>query len=167
MSLVLRAWFTQVVDLVASSYFRACGLLAAACLVMAGCGEVLPPDFQVSEGLHPVSGEVKFRGEIAPEASLRLHPVVAASSGSVVSAVADSEGKFQVFTFQPEGKLLGAPAGTYKVTVSWLGVTEGLTQEKRDELKELVAMKYQKLQTTPLTIEVVAGENQAGVIAID
>lgn len=147
--------------------FRSCSFLAVACILIAGCGEPLPPDFEVAEGLHPVAGEVKVRGEIAPEASLRLHPATGPASGPAITAVSDAEGKFQVFTYQPEGKKLGAPAGQYKVTLSWRGVTEGLTQEKLDELKELVPVKFQKPQTTPLTIEVVAGENQVGVIAVD
>jgi hypothetical protein len=147
--------------------FRGCSFLAVACILLVGCGEPLRPDFEVAEGLHPVTGEVRFRDEIAPEATLRLHPSGGASGGPAITAVADAEGKFQVFTFQPEGKMLGAPAGQYKVTVSWVGVTQGFTQEKLDSLKELVAAKYQKPQTTPLTIEVVAGENQVGVIAVD
>jgi len=147
--------------------FRGYTFFTVACILIAGCGEPLPPDFEVAEGLYPVSGEVKVRGEIAPEASLRLHPATGAASGPAITAVSDVEGKFQVFTYQPEGKKLGAPAGQYKVTLSWRGVTEGLTQEKLDELKELVPVKFQKPQTTPLTIEVVAGENQVGVIAVD
>lgn len=144
-----------------------CSFLAMACILIAGCGEPLPPEFEVAEGFHPVSGEVKFRGEIAPEASLRLHPAAGAASGPAIMAVTDAEGKFQVFTYAPEGKKLGAPTGQYKVTVSWQGVTQGLTQEKLDALKELMPVKYQKPQTTPVTIEVVAGENQVGVIAVD
>jgi len=149
------------------AFLRVLGFFAAVCLLMVGCGDPLPPDFQVAEGLYPVAGELRFRGEIAPEATLRLHPVAAGSSGPVVTAVADSEGKFQVFTFRSEGKLLGATAGQYKVTVSWQGITEGLTQDKRDQLKELVPVKYLKPQTTPLMIEVVSGDNQIGVLAVD
>lgn len=168
MSPVSNKLFRQIVDLIgAIPCSRCCGLLALACLLTSGCGEPLRPDFEVVEGLHPVTGELRFRDEIAPEATLRLHPIGGASAGPAITAVADAEGKFQVFTFQPEGKMLGAPAGQYKVTVSWLGVTQDLTEDERDELNELVAVKYQKPQTTPLTIEVAAGENQVGVIAVD
>lgn len=168
MSPVSNTLFSPIVDLiVAIPCSRSCSLLAMACLLITGCGEPLPPDFEVAEGFHPITGEVRFRDEIAPEASLRLHPIDGASAGPAITAVADAEGKFQVFTIQPEGKMLGAPAGQYKVTVSWVGVTQGFTQEKLDSLKELVAVKYQKPQTTPLTIEVVAGENEVGVIAVD
>lgn len=168
MSSVCKVSISQVVDLVATiPCSHGCSLLAMTCLLMAGCGEPLPPDFVVAEGLYPVAGEIRFRDKIAPEATLRLHSAAGPGAGPVISAVADAEGKFQVFTFQPDGKVLGAPAGQYKATVSWVGVTEGLTEEKRDELKELVAVKYHKPQTTPLKIEVVAGENQVGVIAVD
>lgn len=142
-------------------------LLALTLLLIAGCSEPLPSDFEVIEGQYPVTGEVRFRGEIAPEATLRFHPVATANAGPTVTAVADSEGKFQVFTFGTDGKTLGAPIGQYKVTVSWQGVTQGLTEEKQEELKELVARKYHTPQTTPLTVEVVAGENQLDAIAVD
>lgn len=142
-------------------------LLAMSCLLTVGCGEPLPPDFAVADDLFPVTGEVKFKGEIAPEATLQFHPVGGPQAGPAVTAVADSDGKFQVFTFRPEGKMLGAPAGQYKVTASWLGATAGLTQEKIDELKELVPPKFHRPQTTPLMIEVKSGENQVGVLAID
>jgi len=137
------------------------------CLLVVGCGEPLPPDFAVADDLFPVTGEVKFKGEFAPEATLQFHPVGGLPTAPAVTAVADTEGKFQVFTFRPEGKMLGAPVGQYKVTASWLGATVGLTQEKIDELKERVPAKYQKPQTTPLMIEVASGENQVGVMAID
>ncbi len=168
MSPVSNTLLSPIVDLIGViRCSRSWRLFAVACLLTSGCGEPLRPDFEVVEGLHPVTGEIRFRDEVAPEATLRLHPIGGASAGPAITAVADAEGKFQVFTFQPEGKMLGAPAGQYKVTVSWVGVTQGFTQEKLDALKELVAVKYQKPQTTPLTIEVVAGENEVGVIAVD
>lgn len=168
MSLVSNTLFRPIVDLIGViPCSRYCSLLALACLLITGCAEPLPPDFEIAEGFHPITGEVRFRDEIAPEASLQLHPIDGASAGTAITAVADAQGKFQVFTIKPEGKMLGAPAGEYKVTVSWVGATEGFTQEKLDALKELVAVKYQKPQTTPLKIEVVAGENQVGVIAVD
>jgi hypothetical protein len=142
-------------------------LLALGCLCIAGCGEPLPPDFAVADDLFPVTGEVKFKGEIAPEATLQLHPIAGPPGSPAVTAVVNADGKFQVFTFRPEGKMLGAPAGQYKVTASWLGSTAGLTQEKIEELKELVPPKFHRPQTTPLTIEVKSEANEVGVLAID
>ena len=132
-----------------------------------GCGEPGMPDYEVYDDLHPVMGELRFQGEPIPEASIRLHPMPLGTKGPAVSAVADEEGAFQVYTFRPEGKGLGAPAGDYRATISWFGPTAGLTEEQRDALKELLPAKYGQPQSSPVNIQVSAGENQVGTIDLD
>jgi hypothetical protein len=136
-------------------------------LLFAGCGEPLKADFTVFDDLHPVKGELRFKGEPVPEASIRLHPMPLGSDGPIVSAVVDSEGTFEVYTFRPEGKGLGAPAGEYRATVSWFGPTVGLREEQKDELKELLPAKYGRPQTSPVNIQVTVGENEVGTISLD
>ncbi|TVP96393.1 MAG: hypothetical protein EA381_17300 [Planctomycetaceae bacterium] len=135
--------------------------------LFAGCGEPGRANFEIFEGLHPVKGELRFKGEPIPEASLRLHPMPLGSDGPIVSAVVDSDGTFEVYTFRPEGKGLGAPAGEYRATVSWFGPTAGMTEDQRDELKELLPAKYGRAQTSPVNIQVAVGENEVGTISLD
>lgn len=136
-------------------------------VLVAGCGEPLKADFEVFDDLHPVTGKVRFKGEPIPEASIRLHPMPLGSGGPVISAVVDQEGAFQVYTFRPEGKGLGAPAGEYRATISWFGPTAGLREEQKDELKELLPAKYGRPQTSPVIIQVAAGENEVSTISLD
>jgi hypothetical protein len=151
----------------ARTVFRFVAVLALA--VTAGCGPSLPPDYTEFEDLHPVTGQVLFRGQPIPDATIRLHPVTPASAGSpaaVMSSVVNEDGGFEVFTFRAEGKGKGAPVGEYLLTVSWSGPRQGLTNEQQDQLTEKLPAKYTRPQTSQLSLKVMPGENRVDAISI-
>lgn len=79
------------------------GLLAVA----AGCGDGKPR-------LYPVTGSVTVKGRPADGAVVRLYP--AAGGPHMPAGVVQADGSFKLTTFLPDD---GAPAGDYKVTVTW------------------------------------------------
>ena len=137
--------------------------------IFSGCDSSGPSDWTQFEDLHPVQGKVLFRGEPIPDATIRFHPhgQASGSNEAATSAVVDEEGNFEVFTFRREGKGRGAAEGQYRVTVSWSGPLQGLTKDQEDELKERLPVKYTKPQTTPIEVDVVAGENRIDVMSIE
>jgi hypothetical protein len=80
--------------------------LAAA---FSGCGE--------SNGLYPVSGQVKYKGEPATGVTLYFHPEGGKPSGlPVPMAVTEQDGTFVVRSGDL-GK--GAPPGSYHILLEW------------------------------------------------
>ena len=99
-----RQWYMWVV------------LVTVACL---GCGG--EPKGGTRLDVFPVSGEIFFDGEPAKDAMVLLHPetpheVPEGSRPISSTAQVDENGKFVVSTYSSED---GAPAGKYKVTVTW------------------------------------------------
>jgi hypothetical protein len=86
------------------------GLVATTLAVaISGCGE--------SNGLHPVYGQVKYKGEPAAGATVSFYPRSAATpQGQVPRAEVESDGSFRL----DSGDLgSGAPPGQYAVLVEW------------------------------------------------
>lgn len=65
---------------------------------------------------YPVKGTVKYKGEPVTDAAVTFFP----SQGRPAAGMTDSQGTFQLSTFSSKD---GAPAGTYKVSV-----TESVTE---------------------------------------
>lgn len=145
-------------------------LLAAIALAgQVGCGQVAAVDLVAFEDLNPVTGQVQFKGEPIPEGSVRLYPVDALGTGTpthVASGVVDEQGNFEIYTYRPEGRGQGAPAGEYRLTFSWSGRISEMTQEKQDELKELLPQKYTRPQTSDVNVTVVSGPNTIELITL-
>lgn len=138
---------------------------------LAGCGgRVHVEPLTEYEDLHPVSGQITFNGEPIQDATIQLHPVTPKTDGSLVhapSAVVREDGTFEVFTFRPDGRGRGVPLGEYRISVSWRGSLQGLSESSIDELDERLPAKYTKPQTSGLTVTVTDGENSIPPIALN
>lgn len=142
--------------------------LLAACLAGCGGGSNGPQ-------LHPVTGTVTFQG--APVGSARI-TFIPEKSGGIATAMSDSSGKFIMKT----GGEAGVAAGSCKVTVALSDAGakggDGLAIDMKPEDMQKLAMegkltnalqnaakgsllpaKYNKIDSTPLTVEVKAGNN--------
>lgn len=145
------------------------GVFSLMLMMAIGCGAPPIEDYLVFDDLVPVKGQVLFKGKPIQDASIRLHPAGQSTAGRAparVAAVSDAEGRFEVFTFRPEGKGQGAPIGGYRMTVSWVGPTAGLPQEKLDSLKELIPAKYINPRTSPIEIQIAAGQGEIPAVSI-
>lgn len=145
------------------------GIFASMLMMAIGCGAPAIEDYQVFDDLVPVKGQVLYKGKPIQDASIRLYPAGKSTADGVparVAAVSDVEGRFELFTFRPEGKGQGAPIGDYRVTVSWVGPTAGLPQEKLDSLKELIPAKYINPRTSPIEVQIAAGQSEIPAVSI-
>ncbi|MBX7165786.1 MAG: hypothetical protein K1X74_05505 [Pirellulales bacterium] len=117
--------------------------------------------------LYPVRGNVTYRGRPTPGAVIYFHPVDN-SPYPRPHAELDAEGGFQLSTFRLHD---GAPAGTYRVTVSWKvlpeGASEYLNAEDRDEGDEQLPKRYLHAGSTPWEITVQPGTNDLGNLEIE
>jgi hypothetical protein len=114
-------------------------LLAVLVLTIAlGCGAAEPP-------LHPVRGQVAYRGKLIPKAELTFHPQFQGPGWMPVAIVAD-DGSFAASTKRPGD---GALAGLYKVTIVWRP-----TANEDGDGPNRLPVRYARAQTTPLTVEV-------------
>ena len=68
----------------------------------------------------------------------------------------DENGQFTVSTY---GMNDGAPAGEYRVSVSWKGPLRGVSPDQRDALPELLPARYGDPATSGIRVRVVPGNN--------
>jgi len=138
----------------------------------AGCGEKMPDGLPK---LHPTLIEVTADGEKLSGASVSLYPV---AGGETAGASTDAKGVAKINT---RGKYDGAPAGKYKVCVSWAVTIDGPTSKKpvptdpaelekyktrviyERTSKPALVKEYRDQNTTPLEVEVVEGKNNFSV----
>jgi hypothetical protein len=110
--------------------------------------------------VYPVQGKVTFNGQPIAGAFLMFHPIDKLPQGSstmLPRARTGEDGSFGVSTYAVTD---GAPAGRYRVTVSWKGTDEAsFSQEQRDELPERLPTIYQTKRTTRLWAEVKEEDN--------
>ena len=107
----------------------------------------------------PVEGKLLIDGEPAKDATVFFHPtflIPRASSQLIPHATVDEDGSFHLTTYEAND---GAPAGKYRVTVSWKGPLDGIPGEAEDRLPERLPKKYQNSRMTDLKVEVVEGSN--------
>jgi hypothetical protein len=112
---------------------------------------------------HPVHGQVLVRGEPAAGAFVTFHPQATQGESSflVPRAVTDDGGWFSPTTYVAGD---GAPAGRFRVTVSWrkapaTGDSEEMHPDEASRSRELVSPRFTQLETTPLVVTIVAGDN--------
>jgi hypothetical protein len=120
--------------------------VAAACLVLAGCGD----DSSLEK--HPVSGTVTFQGQPVQEGNVNFRNEQYGGGG-----VIDATGAFTV-----EG---GLPAGTYLVYVTppdiQIPPTFGKDGTPSPQAKEYpnIPQKYRLPATSELSIDIKSGDN--------
>lgn len=133
-------------------------------LALAGCGgskKIVEPVVDYDD-LHPVTGQVTFKGEPIPDGTVKFHTPKSLDDPRPSygpSAIVKADGTFEVYTYREEGKGIGAPAGDYLITVHWVGPTEGLSESSIDELEERIPVKYRNPRTSGLKVTVNAGSN--------
>lgn len=134
-----------------------CSIAGAVLLLISlslGCSE----EKSNSVPVHPVAGQVTLNGRPAPNAVVVFHPKETAVEFPSPSAVADSNGNFQLSTYKPTD---GAPAGEYVVTVEM----RSFVLKDGDYIAgpNQVNAKYGKPSTSNLKIRVAEGTNQIPV----
>lgn len=133
--------------------FIACVL---AVLAVCGCGGT---DYDSV----PVSGTVTYKGSPVEGATVAFH---GGSASVPATGVTDASGKFKLSSYDPND---GAPAGSYKVTVTKKKIEGGASGKMSMEeaakagpatAKEtdLLPAKYANLEMTPLTATVEKGK---------
>lgn len=117
--------------------------------ILPGCGQ--PPDDMPQAELHPFSGIVNVGGNPAKGAMLTLHPSGDSKLGMVTPhGVADENGLFILTTYTNAD---GAPAGKYKVTVSWADVINPGASEP-EHGPEKLPRRYQNKDTSGLEVNI-------------
>lgn len=135
---------------------RLAGLLMLPLLAIAfGCGE--QEDVSPPVPVFAVHGKVTVDGQPATGAMVYFHPLEL-SEWPRPHAMVETDGSFRLSTFREAD---GAPQGKYSVTLSWKVDAEHkpLVGEDRDDGAEMIPEEYLKVTTTPLNVEVVAGDN--------
>jgi hypothetical protein len=128
---------------------RAAGLLVLlTALSCCACGDGRPP-------VYPVTGQVLANGRPAKGATITFHPVNDTPERYRPTGRVDEQGNFRLTTFA-EGD--GAPAGEYRVTVSWYLATRQSPTEDPVPVNYLPE-KYGKPEASGLRATVSAGAN--------
>lgn len=139
-------------------------MVLALCSVVVGCGSEISPE---QRAVYPAVGAISFRGKPIPDATVRLHPVAPPSDGKPVfisRGKVDENGVFSVSTYAHQD---GAPAGEYRVSVSWQGPLKGLSEDEEDRLKERLPRKYTSPESSGLTVVVSEDTNVLPEIVIN
>lgn len=123
-----------------------------------GCGRGTDPALANRPKTFPVSGAVSYKGK--PFEGAQINFVPAASGSPAAYAVSQADGKFTLSTF---GSGDGAPAGTYKVTVTRKTVETILNPKdpsappQGSKEVSLLPDKYGKVSTTPIEVTISEG----------
>ncbi|MDG3004854.1 hypothetical protein [Paludisphaera mucosa] len=123
----------------------ACAL--AACLAFAGCRE----DWQADT--YPASGRVSINGEAPAGAIVQLHPTGGGGGDARRSrpwGLVGDDGSFVLSTYDGEP---GAPAGDYKLTLTWP------PDASRPSLVDRLRSKYSSPDRSPWNVTIKQGEN--------
>lgn len=125
---------------------------ALGALSLSGCGRAAKP----WETVFKAEGQVQFRGQPAPGATLILYPQDASVPAQVrPTATADAAGKFTLSTYSQAD---GAPAGEYRVAVVWHPLVNDGGGPVRGPNK--LPAKYSQPDTSGLTVTIDPTENQ-------
>jgi hypothetical protein len=143
-----------------SGYRRRRAVLAAIALFAAtaftGCGKKSAPAIKGAKlPVFPVKGKLMMDGKPMGFATIMFNPVTKFPQGAAQlqpRAIADENGDFTVSTY---GSGDGAPAGDYKITISWKGEEAMDTPDSgRGELEEKVPGAYQSARTSKIRVKV-------------
>lgn len=135
------------------------GVLLAVAVSLCGCGRAKKP----WEFVHPVQGQVIYKGKPLADANITLIPVDQEIPGTVrPTARTDSDGAFVVGTYSQAD---GAPAGEYKVLVLHFPVI--VTANSANSGPNSLPAKYARPETTDLKVTIEEGENSLDPIEIN
>jgi len=124
-----------------------------------GCGKSAP-QIKGKLPVFPVQGKLLIDGQPMANATIILNPVRKWPNGTAPQrprAFAGSDGTFKVSTYSNDD---GAPAGDYKVTISWKGDVSGVTSEQQAELPEKAPASFQEARSSRLRIKVNEEKNE-------
>lgn len=128
--------------------------------IASSCGKSTRPEVKGKLPLFPVTGKLLTDGQPMPGAELLFYPVhefPKEAAKQLPRATVDADGSFKVSTYAPDD---GAPAGDYRVTVSWKGPVEGhMNGEQVADLPEKVPFTVQNPRTTKLKVQVKEEQN--------
>jgi hypothetical protein len=123
-----------------------------------GCGKG-PPKIKGKLPVFPVAGKLLMDGKPMVNATIILNPVRKWPDGTAPQrprAFAGDDGSFKVSTYSNDD---GAPAGDYKVTISWKGDVTDVTSEQQASLPEKVPEAYQSARNSRIRIKVKEEDN--------
>ncbi len=138
--------------------------LGLGCLMFASsCGKSKIP-IKGQLPVFPVSGQLTMGGQPLADAQVIFYPTEELPKGASTirpHATTEEDGTFRVSTYGLDD---GAPAGSYRVTVSWRGPAIGPDGEVNivgddDTRPEKVPAAYRNPKFSRLKVEVAAGEN--------
>jgi hypothetical protein len=131
--------------------------VGVSCVVFASsCGKSKIPEIQGKLPVFPVKGKLLADGKPLVNANLVFHPTTPLpkdASQFLPRGRTNEEGVFTLTTYYEND---GAPAGKYRVSVSWRGNQSNLRNE---EEAELMPAAYRNPRITSLRAEVQEGEN--------
>jgi hypothetical protein len=137
------------------------GLLAAT--VFAGCSKHAGPPIKGTKlAVFPVKGKLMMDGKPMGSATVMFNPVRKFPKEAAQMrphATVDENGDFTVSTYANGD---GAPAGEYKITVSWRGGEDaaGLPDGARAELEDKAPESFQAARTSRIRVKINEGENK-------
>lgn len=121
-------------------------MACCAIVLVMGCGK--PPADAPVTTLLPVTGTINVNGKPASGAHVTFHPVDGVSAVTP-SGVVDETGQFRLTTYAPAD---GAPAGSYRITVSWAELIRGGSDPEYG--REKLPVKFQNPDLSGLVCEV-------------
>jgi len=139
-------------------------LMLGVLIGVSGCGSETSPE---QREVHPAFGSVLFKGKPIPDATVRLHPVTPPADGKPVFIPRGKVDEFGSYTISTYAVADGAPAGEYRVSLSWQGPLQGLSEDEEDKLRERLPWKYTSPETSGLTVSISDGENLLPEIALN
>jgi hypothetical protein len=141
--------------------FSTLGLLA---LAIAGCDD-RPPTGSIP--VHPVNGQLVYKGKPLADALVTFHPASASEPGPIKpTGRTDADGNFRLHSYVGDD---GAPAGDYRVSVSVANTSESRNvMIKATRNANLVSLppKFADPASSGLTATVRTGENALGTLEL-
>ena len=139
---------------------RRCALCAviglSAAVALTGCSKTRVPAIKGTKlAVFPVKGKLVMDGKPMALATILFNPVAKFPKGAAQMqprATADENGEFKVTTYANDD---GAPAGDYKITISWKGEeAAGLSDGGRAEVDEKAPPDYLNSRTSKIRVKV-------------
>jgi hypothetical protein len=149
-----------VVKLLWGNYIAPSAALSIVCLVALGCGGNGKPK------AYPVTGTVTLNGQPIEGASVSFFTqdeLMRAARVPVPKGTTDASGQFHLTTYEKND---GAPAGSYKVAISWMQVTRPSDDPEEMVERDRLKGRYADTDKSGLTATVESGENQLAPFAL-
>ncbi len=132
-------------------------------MLASSCGKSKIPEIQGKLPVFPVKGTLLLDGKPLVNATLVFHPLTpfAKDASQILPrGRTNEEGAFSLTTYSDND---GAPAGKYRITVSYRGVHQN---HRTNEEPELLPAAYRNPRATLLRAEVQEGENDLAALEI-